>query len=51
MAQIREDVHVLEIQRIEARERGDHETEARLDAEIARLRNDHALLRDGPQGI
>ena len=54
MAEIRRDVHLLEIQRLDARERGDHEVEARLDAEIRAARAEHDRLRDtlgAPEGI
>jgi hypothetical protein len=54
MATIRQDVHLLEIQRLDARERGDHEAEARLDTEITAARAEHDRLRDeltGPEGI
>lgn len=54
LADLRHDVHVLEMQRLEARERGDRETEARLDREIAAARAEHDRLRGvraAPQGI
>jgi hypothetical protein len=42
------------MQRLEARERGDHDTEARLDREIAAARAEHDRLRGvtaSPEGI
>jgi len=54
MQAIRQDVHILEIQRLDARERADHEVEARLDREIQAARAEHERLRLSlatPEGI
>ena len=54
MQAIRQDVHILEIQRLDARERGDHDAEARLDREILAARAEHDRLRQTlsmPEGI
>jgi len=54
LAEIRGEVHLLEMQRLDARARHDTETEARLDAEIAALRaqNDHLRgVAPSPEGI
>ena len=54
LAEIRGEVHLLEMQRLDARARHDVETEARLDAEIATLRAQNDRLRGvapSPEGI
>ncbi len=54
LAEIRGEVHLLEMQRLDAHARHDPETEARLDAEIAALRaqNDHLRgVTASPEGI
>lgn len=51
LGDLRTQVRVLEHQRLEAHERGDGTTEARLDAEIARLRAEHEHLAHPPEGI
>lgn len=53
LAEIRDEVHVLEMQRLDAHARHDVETEARLDAEITalRARNDRLRGVGQPEGI
>lgn len=51
LTDLRTQVRVLEHQRLDARERGDTATEARLDTEIAHLRAEHERLAHPPEGI